>query len=188
LRSKGGNPPNKFDTAAYLLNKYIYYARLYSRHASNLPLETIALAVCILDSLNSRFALQERKGCLLIKQHMPCSFGNIGKRVVKTQHIDYIHAELILLSALILAAEFLDDARQTTKEYAEEWGEGLWTCDQINFIQRYLLENLGYSLLPLWEHSMFWKHSRIWSKQAGGIPLRSIMRIKIGVELVHYLS
>jgi hypothetical protein len=65
-----------------------------------------------------------------------------------------VHPELIILSALILAVKFLDDAQQTTKEYAEEWGKGLWTYEQINFTQRSLLENLGYRLLPLWEDSI----------------------------------
>jgi hypothetical protein len=48
----------------------------------------------------------------------------------------------------------LDDAQQATKEYGEEWGKGLWTCKQINFTQWCILENLGYRLLPLWEHSI----------------------------------
>ncbi|KAH8784772.1 hypothetical protein F5882DRAFT_428438 [Hyaloscypha sp. PMI_1271] len=120
---------------------------------ANLPLETIALAVSILDSLNSRFALQWRKGCPLVTQHMPCSFGNLDERV-EEQHIDSILPELIVLSALILAVKFSDDAQQTTKEYAEEWGNGLWTCQQINFTQWCILENLGHRLLPLWKHSI----------------------------------
>jgi len=86
-------------------------------------------------------------------QHMPCSFGDIDERV-EEQHIDSVHPELIVLSALILAVKFLDDAQQTTKEYAEEWGKSLWTCEQINFTQRSLLDNLGYRLLPLWEDSI----------------------------------
>jgi hypothetical protein len=86
-------------------------------------------------------------------QQIPYSFGNIDERIVE-QHIDSVLPELIVLSALILAVKFLDDAQQTTKEYAEEWGKGLWTCEQINFTQWCLLENLGYRLLPLWEHSI----------------------------------
>jgi hypothetical protein len=120
---------------------------------ANLPLETLALAVCILDSLNSRFALQWRKGCPLVPEHMPSSIRNIGDRIEK-QHIDSVRPEIIVLSAMILAVKFLDDAQQTTKEYAEEWGNGLWTCEQINFTQWCVLENLGYRLLPLWEYSI----------------------------------
>ncbi|KAE8447759.1 hypothetical protein EG329_010153 [Mollisiaceae sp. DMI_Dod_QoI] len=120
---------------------------------ADLPLETIALAVCILDSLNSRFALQWRKGCPLTVQHLPLPFGTTGERL-ETQHIDEVQPELIILSALILAVKFLDDHQQRTKEYATDWGRGLWSCQQINFTQRCLLENLGYRLLPLWEENI----------------------------------
>lgn len=84
---------------------------------------------------------------------MPSSFGNIDGRIDE-QHIDSVQPEIIVLSAMILAVKFLDDAQQTTKEYAEAWGNGLWTCKQINFTQWCILENLGYRLLPLWEHSI----------------------------------
>lgn len=120
---------------------------------ADLPLETIALAVCILDSLNSRFALQWRKGCPLTSQSLPGSFNPIDNRISK-QHIDSVHPELIVLAALILAVKFLDDEQQRTSEYATDWGRGIWTCPQINFTQRAVLENLGYRLLPLWEDSI----------------------------------
>jgi hypothetical protein len=59
-----------------------------------------------------------------------------------------------VLSALILAVKFLDDAQQVTRRYAGDWGRKLWSCDQLNFTQRCILENLGYRLLPLWEESI----------------------------------
>lgn len=120
---------------------------------ADLPLETIALAVCILDSLNSRFALQWRKNCPLVTKLVPSSFWAEPLRI-EGQHIDSIHPELIVLSALILAVKFLDDAQQSTREYADDWGRGLWTCDQINYTQRTLLDNLGYRILPLWEENI----------------------------------
>ncbi|CZT43674.1 uncharacterized protein RSE6_03745 [Rhynchosporium secalis] len=122
---------------------------------ANVPLETIALAVCILDSLNSRFALQWRKGCpLSIPDSLPGSFSPILGSATSPQHIDSIHPELISLSALILAVKFLDDEQQHTIQYAIEWAKEIWTCPQINYTQRCLLENLGYRLLPLWEESI----------------------------------
>ena len=30
----------------------------------------------------------------------------------------------------------------------------MWTCEQINYTQLQILENLGYRLLPLWEESI----------------------------------
>ncbi|KAF4636578.1 hypothetical protein G7Y89_g1505 [Cudoniella acicularis] len=120
---------------------------------ANLPLETVALAVCILDSLNSRFALSWRQGCPLITPRPLVWFGQSEEREQK-QHIDSIHPELIVLAAVILAVKFLDDGYQATKECASDWGKGLWSCSQINFTQRCILENLGYRLLPLWEESI----------------------------------
>lgn len=120
---------------------------------ADLPLETLALAVAILDSLNSRFALQWRQGCPLDVLHLPPPFGNLNERL-ETQHIDSIHPEIIVLSALILAIKFLDDQQQPTREYAHDLGRGLWTCAQINYTQRCLLENLGYRLLPLWDDTI----------------------------------
>ncbi|KAK0129080.1 hypothetical protein ONS95_001021 [Cadophora gregata] len=120
---------------------------------ADLPLETLAVAVCILDSLNSRFALQWRKGCPLTSQSLPGSFSPVDSGISQ-QHIDSVQPELVILGALILAVKFLDDAQQRTSEYATEWGRGIWTCPQINFTQRVILENLGYRLLPLWEESI----------------------------------
>lgn len=119
---------------------------------ADLPLEMIALAVCILDSLNSRFARQWRKSCPLVRNVYSSTWSDA--ETTSEQHIDSIHPELIVLGALVLAVKFLDDAQQHTKEYAADWAKGLWTCDQINYTQRALLENLGYRLLPLWEHSI----------------------------------
>jgi hypothetical protein len=119
---------------------------------ADLPLETIALAVCILDSLNSRFALQWRKNCPLVQNVYSSTWTDAD--TTSMQHIDSVHPEIIVLSALVLAVKFCDDAQQKTKEYAEDWGKGLWTCDQINYTQRTLLENLGYRLLALWQHTI----------------------------------
>ncbi|CZR62298.1 uncharacterized protein PAC_12195 [Phialocephala subalpina] len=120
---------------------------------SNLPLETIALAVSILDSLNTKFALQWRQGCPLQVHTLPPPF-NDGEGTLETQHIDEVHPEIIVLAALVLAVKFLDDRQQSTKEYAEDWGRGIWSCQQINFTQRCLLENLGYRLVPLWQEDI----------------------------------
>lgn len=118
---------------------------------ADLPLEIVAMAVCILDSLNSRFALQWRKSCPLVKTVFKSTWAD--DETVKEQHIDSIQPELIVLSALVLAVKFLDDYHQSTREYAADWGKRLWTCEQINYTQRCLLENVGYKLLPLWEES-----------------------------------
>jgi len=102
-----------------------------------LPIEILALAACILDSLNSRFALAWRKQLPLVGQH-----------------VDDIHPELIVLSAVIVAHKFLDDTQFSTSSYANEWGNGIWSNDQINFSQRCILENLSYRIAPLWDETI----------------------------------
>lgn len=123
---------------------------------ADLPIEILALAVCILDSLNSRFARSWRQSYplesfedQLLEQY---NFPNLQAR--EEQHIDSTHPEVIILAALILATKFLDDQQGTTLYYAQKWAKGLWSCDQINFTQRCIMENLGYRLLPLWSEDI----------------------------------
>ncbi|ESZ91635.1 hypothetical protein SBOR_7997 [Sclerotinia borealis F-4128] len=123
---------------------------------ADLPIEILALAVCILDSLNSRFArswrlsypLESSEDQLLEQYDFPCL------QASEEQHIDSTHPEVIILAALILATKFIDDQQGTTSYYAQKWAKGLWSCDQINFTQRSIMENLGYRLLPLWSHDI----------------------------------
>jgi hypothetical protein len=107
----------------------------------------LALAACILDSLNSRFALTWRLNCPLNTPAQPAS-------PFQEQHIDNVRPEVIVLSALVLSSQFLDDVSSCTQTYARDWGCNKWSCEQINFTQRCLLENIGYSLLPLCEESI----------------------------------
>jgi len=114
---------------------------------ANLPLETIALAVCILDSLDSYFAICFRKNCPLTPPPFPF--------IPYTEpHIDAIHPELLILAALVLAVKFVDDAQVSTGWYVREWGRDLWTCAQVNFCQTALMENIGWRLKPLWEEGI----------------------------------
>ncbi|KAI9639950.1 hypothetical protein NHQ30_011680 [Ciborinia camelliae] len=123
---------------------------------ADLPIEILALAVCILDSLNSRFArswrlsypLESPEDQLLEQYNFP------SQQAAEEQHIDSTHPEVIILAALILATKFIDDQQGTTLYYAQKWAKGLWSCDQINFTQRCIMENLGYRLLPLWSHDI----------------------------------
>ncbi|KAF7916424.1 uncharacterized protein EAE98_010724 [Botrytis deweyae] len=123
---------------------------------ADLPIEILALAVCILDSLNSRFArswrisypLESSEDQLLEQYDFP------SPQCAEEQHIDSTHPEVIVLAALILAMKFIDDQQGTTLYYAQKWARGLWSCDQINFTQRAIMENLNYRLLPLWEEEI----------------------------------
>jgi hypothetical protein len=110
---------------------------------ADLPYETIALAVNILDSLSSRFALHFRQ-----------SFPTKPHNENNLSHIEAINPEIIPLAALILSVKFLDDAQQSTRYYVQNWGRNMWTCQQVNYTERCLMENLGGRLLPLWDEDM----------------------------------
>jgi hypothetical protein len=121
---------------------------------SDLPMDVIALAVCILDSLNSKFSLNWRLRCPL-SQHEPTN--EVTKRhtiqfrpTESTQlHIDSVSPEVIILGALIIAFKFSGDCQESTHYYRSAWGKNRWTCDQINVTERCIMESLGYRILPL---------------------------------------
>lgn len=106
---------------------------------STLPLETIALAVCILDSLDARFGRTWRLTCPL--QPPPTT----------TPHIDAIRPELIILAALVLAAKFTVESHRQTRFYCKRWGAGLWSHAQLNATERCIVEALDYRIMPLWK-------------------------------------
>jgi hypothetical protein len=112
-----------------------------------LPTGMLALAACILDSLNSRFALSWRLGC-------PLNTPSPSSSPPPEPHIDNIPPELPVLAALILSSQFLDDLSSSTRTLTAAWGAGTWSCAQVNFTLRCLLENIGYGLLPLCEDSI----------------------------------
>jgi hypothetical protein len=112
---------------------------------AELPLPTIALAVCVLDSLNSRFARLWRCSCPLQGPDSP---------VPQQSHIDSIRPEVIILAALTISVKFLDDQESTTKACCDDWGSGRWTCEQLNATQHCIMQNLGYRIFPLWNEEL----------------------------------
>lgn len=120
---------------------------------TELPLEAVALAACILDSLNSKFALSWRLQCPLI----PDLLGSPNKRhsvagpfLQQGQlHIDSVQPELIILAALVIAAKYTDDHHDSTSYYCAAWGRNLWSCPQLNVTERVICENLNWRIKPL---------------------------------------
>ncbi|EGS21383.1 uncharacterized protein CTHT_0032400 [Thermochaetoides thermophila DSM 1495] len=142
---------------------------------ANLPMDVIALAVCILDALNSKFSLNWRLLCPLAKPQQPPSpsgetttspsnkrhtlpaapRGGSSTFVIAPQlHIDAVRPEVIILSALVIAVKFLEDSQSPTHWYASAWGKDMWTCDQINVTERCIMESLGYRIMPLWDATL----------------------------------
>ena len=128
---------------------------------SSLPIETVALAVCILDSLDSRFARSWRAVCPLGEDDTPPSpsyFPETGTtdtrqghvRTYSQPHIDSVRPELIVIAALVIAVKFLEDPQEPAGYYTGCWGFGAWTCEQLNATERCIMENLDYRIMPLY--------------------------------------
>ncbi|KAK4146833.1 uncharacterized protein C8A04DRAFT_9477 [Dichotomopilus funicola] len=126
---------------------------------AELPTDIVALAVCILDSLSSKFALNWRLACPLA-QHEPTS-GSTKRHTIQASsfptaqlHIDSVNPEVIVLGALVIAFKFQDDKYERTQYYRTEWGKSLWTCGQLNVTERCIMADLGYRILPLWHPAL----------------------------------
>ncbi|KAL1840698.1 hypothetical protein VTJ49DRAFT_193 [Mycothermus thermophilus] len=125
---------------------------------ADLPMDVIALAVCILDSLSSKFSLNWRLLCPLA-QRDPVTSSPTSKRhsmqaiptTPQQLHIDSVRPEVIVLGGLMIAFKFLVDCQEPTRYYRTAWGKDMWTSDQINVTERCIMENLGYRILPLWD-------------------------------------
>lgn len=138
---------------------------------ANLPIETVALAVCILDSLDAKFARTWRLSCPLTgeaimspttsssssssKRHtMPPELlsASYHQRALQQQqlHIDAVRPELIVLAALVIAAKFTEDPQEPSCYYCSAWGRGLWTTAQLNATELCIMAKLEYRILPLY--------------------------------------
>ncbi|POR31187.1 Uncharacterized protein TPAR_08608 [Tolypocladium paradoxum] len=126
---------------------------------ADLPIETVALAVCILDSLGSKFARAWRLCCPLLpsatltpvsKRHtLPPTPLLYQAQQRQMLHIDSVKPEIIILAALVIAVKFTEDPQQQTHFYCVEWGKGLWSHDQLNATERCIMESLDYRIMPL---------------------------------------
>jgi hypothetical protein len=124
---------------------------------ANLPIETVALAVCILDSLDSRFARRWRLSCPLLSDY----FSPTSKRHTlpaapimpqrQQLHIDSVNPEIIILAALVIAVKFTEDPQHASQYYCKVWGRGMWSHQQLNATERCIMENLNYRIMPLCE-------------------------------------
>lgn len=133
---------------------------------TGLKLDEIALAVCILDSLSSKFALNWRLRCPPSDREGSGSTNEQqqSKRytlpatpapaAISQLHIDCVKPEVIILAALIIAVKFLEDSHAPTQYYRSTWGNNLWTCEQINITERCIMEDLNYRILPLWDERL----------------------------------
>ncbi|KAI1430701.1 hypothetical protein GGR50DRAFT_167986 [Xylaria sp. CBS 124048] len=119
---------------------------------AQLPMDVIALAVCILDSLDSKFSRSWRISFPLNNHGQPASKRHtLPSAPGQATHINAVFPEIIILGALMVANKFVDDIQDSTEEFASGWGMNLWTSEQINFTERCIMERLGYRIMPLWD-------------------------------------
>lgn len=129
---------------------------------AEVPLETIALAVCILDSLDTRFARRWRLTCPLASPYTGAAAlsSSLSKRhslpltpehspLPQQLHIDCVGPELIVLAALVIAAKFNNDLEQPAQHYRVTWGRNKWSNEQLNATERCIMESLDYRIMPL---------------------------------------
>lgn len=136
---------------------------------ADLPIETVALAVCILDSLDKKFARVWRVSCPLLpgspvaaaaassspalsssKRHsLPLTPQLYQQRQHQMLHIDSVPPEIIILAALVIAVKFVEDPQQVTEYYCSVWGRGTWSHEQLNVTERCIMNSLDYRIMPL---------------------------------------
>ncbi|KAI0100904.1 hypothetical protein GGR51DRAFT_531349 [Nemania sp. FL0031] len=122
---------------------------------AGLPMDIIALAVCILDSLGSKFSRSWRVSFPLNRQGQSVSKRHTLPSVPgQATHINSVFPEIIILAALVIADKFVEDMQSPTQYFASNWGNNLWTCDQLNFTERCIMESLDYRILPLWDPAL----------------------------------
>ncbi|KAI0010032.1 hypothetical protein F4779DRAFT_333410 [Xylariaceae sp. FL0662B] len=119
---------------------------------ADLPMDIIALAVCILDSLNSKFSRSWRISFPLNRTNEPLPKRHtLPAGALQSLHIDNVFPEIIILAALIVADKFVEDMHEPTQYFGRVWGRDVWSCEQINYTERCIMESLGYRILPLWD-------------------------------------
>jgi len=115
---------------------------------AHVSMDIIALGVCILDSLKSKFSRRWRVSFPL---SAPTNKRHTLSGPVQAQHIDSVLPEVIALGALMIATKFVEDMQEPTRYFASVWGQNQWTYEQINFTERCIMESLEYRIMPLWD-------------------------------------
>lgn len=120
---------------------------------ANLPMDSIALATCVLDALPGRYRNAWRMSYPRSRQTSPATKRHTlpSGPIQPPAQSDAVLPEVNILAALIIATKFVEDLHEPTAFFASEWGRDLWSCEQINVTERCIMEALGYRILPLWE-------------------------------------
>ena len=113
---------------------------------AELPLEILGLAACILDALGSRFALEWRKACSSTARTL--SLLNCSWKKTSFHHDTKtsVEPEIVVLSALSLAAGYLDDNQKSAAYWARAISADRFRTSQVNATRLCILIDIDYNL------------------------------------------
>ncbi|KAF2187987.1 hypothetical protein K469DRAFT_567776 [Zopfia rhizophila CBS 207.26] len=111
---------------------------------AKLPPEFIAFGACILDALTLSFAATWRTSCLPPIPAYPTFNAKLNLRQPPA-----VDPEIIVLSALALAHDFLHDRERTNSHWAQIEGNFQFTSKQIDATKGCILRDIQYSLFRL---------------------------------------
>jgi hypothetical protein len=119
---------------------------------ADLPMDIIALAVCILDALSIRKFRNSFRS--LYPRSRPTSSASDKDGLTwaepSPQPCETILCEVAILAAMMIAYKFVVDDQQSTAFFSIAWGQNLWSCEQLNATERCIMECLDYRILPIW--------------------------------------
>ncbi|KAF2201972.1 hypothetical protein GQ43DRAFT_448425 [Delitschia confertaspora ATCC 74209] len=117
---------------------------------SNLPIETIAFASCILDALSTRFVSTWRN---ISNPNSHLDFDPVSNHFITAcKAYGYstppraVEPELIVLAALSLAVAFLEDRGQPPRYWTEFVAEEAFTIKDFTNTEIYILRDIDYGL------------------------------------------
>lgn len=109
---------------------------------ANLPSEIIAFAACILDALSQRFASSWRT-CFAPESSRP---GFAPSSHFNLHPDPVVSPDIIVLAALALAHDFMDDRARTTRHWALIEALSLFTVSEIDATKFCLLRDINFGL------------------------------------------
>ncbi|KAF2122178.1 hypothetical protein BDV96DRAFT_663169 [Lophiotrema nucula] len=109
---------------------------------ANLPVEVVAFSACILDALSQRFATSWRAACA------PAASVHFHGMSQFRQHPN-VFPEVVVLAALALAEDFLQDRSRSNKHWAQIEARGLFTAREIQITKTCILQDMDYGLLRI---------------------------------------
>ena len=113
---------------------------------AELPLEILGLAACILDALGSRFAPEWRKACSSTARTSSLLNRSWKKTPFHHNTKASVEPDIVVLSALSLAAGYLDDSQKSAAYWARAISADRFRTSQVNATRLCILIDIDYNL------------------------------------------